>query len=247
MSETRILIIGATSAIAEATARLYAARGASLYLLARNAARVQATAEDLGVRGASAVNADTLDVSDFPTHAGAIDRAFSAFGGFDVALIAHGTLPDQVRCDNDTDYALQEFTVNGTATIALAGRAAQKLEAQGSGTLAVISSVAGDRGRASNYLYGSAKAAVSTYLSGLRQRLHARGVNVLTIKPGFVDTPMTAAFRKGALWATPEQVAHGIVRAVERRRAIVYLPWFWRPVMAVIRAIPEPVFRRIKL
>lgn len=247
MSETRILIIGATSAIAEATARLYAARGASLYLLARNAARVQATAEDLGVRGASAVNADTLDVSDFPTHAGAIDRAFSAFGGFDVALIAHGTLPDQVRCDNDFDYALQEFTVNGTATIALAGRAAQKLEAQGSGTLAVISSVAGDRGRASNYLYGSAKAAVSTYLSGLRQRLHARGVNVLTIKPGFVDTPMTAAFRKGALWATPEQVAHGIVRAVERRRAIVYLPWFWRPVMAVIRAIPEPVFRRIKL
>ena len=247
MSETRILIIGATSAIAEATARLYAARGASLYLLARNAARVQATAEDLGVRGASAVNADTLDVSDFPTHAGAIDRAFSAFGGFDVALIAHGTLPDQVRCDNDTDYALQEFTVNGTATIALAGRVAQKLEAQGSGTLAVISSLAGARGRASNYLYGSAKAAVSTYLSGLRQRLHARGVNVLTIKPGFVDTPMTAAFRKGALWATPEQVAHGIVRAVERRRAIVYLPWFWRPVMAVIRAIPEPVFRRIKL
>lgn len=247
MSETRVLIIGTTSAIAEATARLYAARGASLYLLARNAARVQAIADDLSVRGAAVVNTGTVDVSDLAGHADAIDRVFSAFGGLDVALIAHGTLPDQVRCDNDTDYALREFTVNGTATIALAGRIAQRLEAQGSGTLAVISSVAGDRGRASNHLYGSAKAAVSTYLSGLRQRLHARGVNVLTIKPGFVDTPMTAAFRKGALWTTPERVACGIVRAVERRRAIVYLPWFWRPVMAVIRAIPEPVFRRIKL
>lgn len=247
MNGPRVLIIGATSAIAEAVARLYAARGASLYLLARDCIRGEAIADDLKVRGAAESRADALDVSDFATHATAMDTAWNAFGGFDVVLIAHGTLPDQARCDNDTDHALREFQVNGTATIALAGRIAQKLEAQGSGTLAVISSVAGDRGRASNYLYGSAKAAVSTFMSGLRQRLSPRGVNVLTIKPGFVDTPMTAAFKKGALWAKPDQVARGIVRAIDKRRSVVYLPWFWRAIMAVIRGIPEFVFRRIKL
>lgn len=247
MSRQRTLIVGATSAIAEAVARLYAARGDVLCMVARDGIRAQAIAQDLQIRGAAAVHTDTLDVADLTAHADVIERAFSALGGVDVALIAHGTLPDQIRCDADVAYAVNEFTLNGTATIALAACIARKLEAQGTGTLAVISSVAGDRGRASNYLYGAAKAAVSTYLSGLRQRLHGSGVNVLTIKPGFVDTPMTAAFKKGALWAKPEQVARGIVRAIERRRSVVYLPWFWWGIMAVIRGIPELLFRRIKL
>lgn len=247
MSARKILIVGATSAIAEAFARIHAQRGDALYLLARDAQRAQAIADDLRVRGAASAHGAALDVADLVAHAAAIDRGIATLGGLDIALIAHGTLPDQARCDSDTEYALHEFAVNGSATIALASCIAPKLETQGSGTLAVISSVAGDRGRASNYLYGSAKAAVTAYLSGLRQRLHAHGVNVLTIKPGFVDTPMTAAFDKGALWAKPEQIAHGIVRAIEKRRAVVYLPWFWRPIMSVIRAIPETVFRRIKL
>ncbi len=247
MNGRRILIVGATSAIAEATARLYAVRGDALFLVARDARRVQAVAEDLRVRGAASVQTGTLDVADFAAHADTIESACAALGGLDIVLIAHGTLPDQSRCESDTDLALREFAINGTATIALASRIARKLEAQGSGTLAVISSVAGDRGRASNYLYGSAKAAVSAYLSGLRQRLSAPDINVLTIKPGFVDTPMTAAFRKGALWAKPEQIARGIVRAIDRRRGVVYLPWFWRPIMFTIRAIPESLFRRIRL
>lgn len=247
MNGPRVLIIGATSAIAESVARLYAARGASLYLLARDPVRARAIAQDLIVRGAASARSGVLDVLDFTAHAAALDAAWSAFGGFDVILIAHGTLPDQSRCDADADYALHEFAVNGTSTIALATRVVQKLNAQGSGTLAVISSVAGDRGRASNYLYGAAKAAVSTYASGLRQRLNKRGINVLTIKPGFVDTPMTAAFKKGALWAKPDQIARGIIRAIDKRRGVVYLPWFWWGIMAVIRGIPESVFRRIKL
>jgi short-subunit dehydrogenase len=247
MSEQGVLIVGATSAIAEAAARLWAGRHDKLYLLARDAARVQAIAEDLQIRGASAVNTGVLNVTDFSAYTGAIDLALTTLGHIDIALIAHGTLPDQTRCEAEEAYALHEFTVNGTSTIALSAAIAQKLEAQGHGTLAVISSVAGDRGRASNYLYGAAKAAVSAYTSGLRQRLSPRGINVLTIKPGFVDTPMTAAFKKGALWATPEQVAGGIVRAIDKRRAIVYLPWFWWGIMAVIRGIPEFVFRRIKL
>jgi short-subunit dehydrogenase len=125
--------------------------------------------------------------------------------------------------------------------------AANRFEAQRHGTLAVISSVAGDRGRQSNYLYGSAKAAVTAFASGLRQRLTKVGVNVLTIKPGFVDTPMTRDFKKGALWATPEGIARGIVRATDRGRSVVYLPWFWLPIMLIIRHVPEFVFKRAKL
>jgi decaprenylphospho-beta-D-erythro-pentofuranosid-2-ulose 2-reductase len=162
-------------------------------------------------------------------------------------LIAHGTLPDQGKCESTPDYALAQFNVNASATIGLLTRLAPRMAAQQQGSLAVISSVAGDRGRASNYLYCSAKAAVSAYLSGLRQRLSHEGVNVLTVKPGFVDTPMTSAFKKGLLWASPDQVARGIVRAIDRRRSVVYVPWFWAGIMLVIKHIPEFVFRRIRL
>ncbi len=162
-------------------------------------------------------------------------------------LIAHGTLPDQLACEQSVDVAVAEFNTNATSTISLMTLAANKLEAQHAGALAVISSVAGDRGRQSNYLYGAAKAAVSTFSSGLRQRLAKVGVAVVTIKPGFVDTPMTKDFRKGALWAKPEAVAAGIVHAIDRRSSVVYLPWFWSLIMLIIRHIPEPIFKRIKL
>ncbi|MCT8286423.1 SDR family oxidoreductase [Xanthomonas translucens pv. translucens] len=240
----RVLIIGATSAIAEATARRYAARGAAIHLLGRQAARLEAIAADLSVRGARS-SSGVLDVNDGAQHGTAFDAAWSALGGVDVILIAHGTLPDQAACDASVELSLREFATNGTSTIALCAALAPRLAA--GATLAVISSVAGDRGRASNYLYGSAKAAVSAYLSGLGQRLRPDGINVLTIKPGFVDTPMTAAFKKGALWAKPDQIAQGIVRAVDRRRAVAYLPGFWWAIMFIITSIPEFVFRRIKL
>ena len=241
----RILVFGATSAIAEATARIYAQRGAALFLVGRDAARLDAIAADLRVRGATAVHAHRLDIADLDAHAAALDAAWLALGDVDLALVAHGTLPDQAACDASVATALDAFAINGTATVALALALAQRLRAPA--TLAVISSVAGDRGRASNLVYGSAKAAVSACLSGLRQRLHAGGVNVLTIKPGFVDTPMTAAFRKGALWAKPDAIARGIVRAVERRASVAYLPWFWWGIMRVITHIPETIFRRLKL
>ena len=241
----RVLIIGATSAIAEATARRYAQRASSLFLVGRDAMRLEAIAADLIVRGAATARVYALDVNDFNAHAAMLDAACEAMSGIDIALIAHGTLPDPAACDGSIDVAMREFTTNGTSTIALASRISSVLKDQG--TLAVISSVAGDRGRASNYLYGSAKAAVSTYLSGLGQRLHNQGVNVLTIKPGFVDTPMTAAFPKGILWAKPDQVARGIVSAVDRRKSVAYLPKFWWLIMQIIKNIPEIVFRRISL
>lgn len=240
----RILIIGATSAIAEATAREFAQRGARLFLVARDAGRLEAICADLRVRGATA-EGHVLDANHTAGHGAMLDAAWAALGTVDVALIAHGTLPDQAACSASVDTSMNEFATNGTSVIALCVALAQRLQAPA--TLAVISSVAGDRGRASNYLYGSAKAAVSAFTSGLRQSLGKSGVNVLTIKPGFVDTPMTAAFKKGALWATPAQVAQGIVRAIEKRRAVAYLPWFWWGIMRVITHIPEFVFRRIKL
>ncbi|MGF6419583.1 decaprenylphospho-beta-D-erythro-pentofuranosid-2-ulose 2-reductase [Stenotrophomonas sp. AN71] len=241
----KILIIGATSAIAEAVARQYAGRAAALYLVGRSAGKLDAIAADLRVRGAQRVETGVLDVNDVAAHGGLLDNAWAALGEIDTVLIAHGTLPDQAACDASVDLTLHEFATNATSSIALAAALAQRL--QRGATLAVISSVAGDRGRASNYLYGSAKAAVTTYLSGLGQRLHASGVNVLVIKPGFVDTPMTAAFKKGALWATPEQVANGILKALGKRKSVAYLPGFWWTVMLIIKNIPEFIFRRIKL
>lgn len=240
----RILIIGATSAIAEAVARRYAARGAAIHLLGRRVDRLQSIAEDLSTRGARA-SSSRLDVNQLETHADVLTEAIRQLGGLDVVLVAHGTLPDQAACDASPALALEEFATNGTSTIALCAALAPQL--QPGATLAVISSVAGDRGRASNYVYGSAKAAVSAYLSGLGQTLRSSGVNVLTIKPGFVDTPMTASFRKGALWAKPDQVAAGIVGAIDKRKAVAYLPQFWWAIMYVIKSIPEAVFRRIKL
>lgn len=242
-----VLIVGATSAIAEACARRYAGRGATLYLTGRDQARLQVIADDLKVRGAAAVHVALLDVNDSAGQARVVDAAWELLVRVDVVLVAHGTLPEQARCESSPDYALAEFNTNASATLALLTRLAPRMAAQRQGTIAVISSVAGDRGRASNYLYGSAKAAVSTFLSGLRQRLARDGVNVLTIKPGFVDTPMTREFKKGALWASPDQVAGGIVRAIDRRRSIAYVPWFWAGIMLVIKHIPEFVFRRIKL
>ena len=243
----KVLIIGATSAIAEATTRLFALRQASLYLVARNEHRVAAIASDLRIRGAAQVAYEALDLNDFAAHAAMLDRANQALGGFDVVLIAHGTLDDQRACEDSVDLTMRALSTNALSVIALCTQIAPRLCAQGSGTLAVISSVAGDRGKRSNYVYGSAKALVSTYLSGLRQRLYAAGVQVLTIKPGLVDTPMTAAFPKGPLWASPRRVAVGILRAIDKKRDVAYLPSAWGPAMWLIRLIPEKVFKRLKL
>lgn len=243
---SNILIFGATSAIAEATARLFAARGDALFLVGRDEVRLGQIADDLRVRGAGSVWTGKLDVREFGDHAAVIERAKQCLSTLDIVLLAHGSLPDQARCQQDVDLLRSEFETNATATLALLTRVANVLQAQGKGQLAVIGSVAGDRGRASNYLYGSAKAAVEVFLSGLRQRLFGSGVHVLAIKPGFVDTPMTRAFEKGPLWAKPQDVARGIVKALERRRDVVYLPGFWRVIMLVIRHIPEFVFKRLR-
>lgn len=243
----KILLIGATSAIAEATARVWAQQGHRLYLLGRNEERLQAIAADLSVRGAESVGCARLDVSDFAQHAAALDAAVMALGGVDIVLLAHGTLGAQKACERDVAATLRELNTNALSVIALLTDLANRFEAQKHGTIAVIGSVAGDRGRQSNYVYGTAKGAVKIFMQGLRQRLHKAGVQVLTIKPGFVDTPMTAQFRKGLLWATPQTIALSIDRAIEKRRDVVYAPWFWLGIMTVIQLIPERLFKTLKI
>jgi decaprenylphospho-beta-D-erythro-pentofuranosid-2-ulose 2-reductase len=243
-----ILVVGATSAIAEAAARVWAARGDSLYLAARRESLLASNAEDLRVRGARQVASECFDILASGTHEGLLERAEAAIGALDCVLIAHGTLPDQAAAFSDPLLAVREIQVNGVCTVALSLRAAARFEARGSGTLAVITSVAGVRGRASNFVYGSAKALVSTCLAGLRHRMHGKGVAIVDIRPGFVDTPMTAAFPKGGpLWASPAKVAADIVTAIDRRASVVYTPWFWRWIMLVIRHVPEAIFVRTKL
>ncbi|MEN9316458.1 MAG: hypothetical protein RIS35_2851 [Pseudomonadota bacterium] len=248
----RILIIGATSAIASACARLWAARGAALFLVGRDAARLEDVAADLRARGAASVAIWPLDANDVDAHAAMFDAAWAALGDPDLALIAHGTLPDQAACERDPQRALAEFATNATSVIALltalANRLLQSRRAGGRAAVGVITSVAGDRGRPSNYVYGSAKAAVSAFCEGLRARLFAHGVTLTDIRPGFVATPMTEGLPLPApLVAQPEAIAPRIVAAVEGGRDIVYVPAFWRLIMLVVRNIPRALFKRMRM
>ena len=156
-------------------------------------------------------------------------------------------LPDQAASEASVAVTVDSFDINARSVIALLTGLANRFEQQGQGAIGVLSSPAGDRGRASNYVYGAAKAAVTVFASGQRNRLYAKGVRVLTLEPGFVDTPMTASFRKGPLWARPERVAEDIERALQRGFGVVYTPWFWRWIMAIIRLVPERIFVRLKL
>jgi decaprenylphospho-beta-D-erythro-pentofuranosid-2-ulose 2-reductase len=199
------------------------------------------------VKYGAKVSVEAFDLNDTSLHQSRLDRAAACQGKLDLALICHGNLPDQTACEKDFALTEQEFLTNCLGPISLLTVLANYFESQGGGCLAAISSVAGDRGRQSNYIYGTTKAALTTFLAGLRNRLYPKGVLVLTIKPGFVDTPMTAQIKKGPLFASPEAVGRDIVRAVDSGKFILYTPWFWRWIMLIIRLIPESVFRKLKL
>ena len=229
----RVAILGATSAIATEVAKLYAAEGASLFLVGRDAARLRAI-----VPSAQTFVADLADVH---RHA----AIFEVAGDVDAILLAHGVLDDQRAIDSDVEAQLATWQINATATISLCAHAANKLIAQKRGTLAVIGSVAGDRGRRSNYTYGAAKAAVAAYCEGLTGRLAEAGCHLVLIKPGWVDTPMTQSFRKNALYASPKSVAKAIHRAIAQKKKVLYTPWFWWWISVLLRMLPEPLTRRL--
>jgi short-subunit dehydrogenase len=244
----KILIVGATSAIAESVARRYAAQGAALFLLGRNVERLEVIAGDLRNRGAEKVWTDRFEAGDFDSFEGILVKAFKQAGGFDVVLVAYGTLGDQQACERSLEETVRELQTNAVGTIALLTLLARMMEVRKHGTIAVISSVAGDRGRPSNYVYGSAKAAVTTFCEGLRGRLFRSGVHLLTVKPGMVDTPMTGGMElPKLLLARPEQVAGDIVAGIEKGWDVLYTPWYWRYVMTAIVHIPVKIFRKLPL
>jgi short-subunit dehydrogenase len=243
----RVLIIGATSAIAEETARRFAVNGDQLFLAARDGEHLHTIAADLRLRGAPEVHTAVFEATDYGAHPNLIATVIKALEGLDVALIMHGTLPDQRACQQSFERTQAEFAINALSVIGLLTPLANYFEETRHGVLGVITSVAGDRGRQSNYVYGSAKGCLNIFLAGLRHRLAKSGVTVLTIKPGFVDTPMTKDFAKGLLWASPAKVAQDIYRAVEKRRSVIYTPWFWRWIMLIIRLTPSTLFHKTEL
>lgn len=241
----RVIIFGATSAIAQATARVWAAQGAAITICAKEAQRLPIIADDLKARGASEVH--TVEFA--AESASDCEKALASalVHGCDVALLAHGILTDQPLCQRDAAALSLSMNINFISYAVLAEGLAAHFEKLRSGTLILISSVAGDRGRASNYLYGAAKAGVTALASGLRGRLAKSGVNVVTVKPGFVNTPMTAHLKKGALFVGPEVIAASIVAAEQNRRAVAYSPWFWRFIMGALMHVPERLFHKLPI
>lgn len=243
----KIMIIGASSAIAQATARLFAADEDHLFLVARNADKLKIVAEDLLIRGAGKVEYCAMDALDYDRHLSVIEEADTRLSGLDIVLIAHGTLPDQKSCERTFEAAREALDVNLLSTVSLLTHLANYFENKKRGSIVVIGSVAGDRGRQSNYVYGTAKGAISIFLQGIRNRLYKSGVSVITVKPGFVDTPMTKSFNKGVLWTSPGDVASAIKKAIDTHKNIAYIPKFWFPIMLTIKAIPEAIFKRLSL
>jgi decaprenylphospho-beta-D-erythro-pentofuranosid-2-ulose 2-reductase len=243
----KILVLGATSGIAQATCRIWATQGASLFLVARNQAKLDAVAADLRTRGASYVGTAVADLDDTDNHPELLAHAVNSLTGMDIAYLAHGILGDQAEAEQDFNAAAQILYTNFLAPVSLLTWLANFCVQRRSGTLAVISSVAGDRGRKSNYLYGSSKAGLSAFLGGLRNRVDREGVTVLTIKPGPTRTAMTAAMPKSEKFADVDSVAESIVSAIDKRRDNLYVPFQWQPIMFVIRNIPERLFKKLNL
>jgi short-subunit dehydrogenase len=240
----RVAIFGATSAIAAEVAHTYAGRGARLFLAGRNPDKLRALIAALG----AAPVAGSCEVDFTAPGAGdaAVAAAVAALGGqLDVAIIAHGLLGDQLESERDFAEARRILDANFLSVVALLVPLGNHFDAAGGGNIAVMSSVAGDRGRPRNYTYGAAKGALNIYLQGLRTRLWPRGVRVQTLKLGPVDTPMTTTHEKTRVFTTGKTAAAGIVAAIDAGRAEAYVPWFWRPIMAVVRNLPERILQRL--
>jgi len=244
-----IVVYGATSAIAFQSLKLMAKSGVKFALAGNNLEKLNIIADDLRARGAEIKLLEAFDALDIQKHTSFARNAQNALKSIDLLFIAHGTLPDNELLRVNNIEANKHFAINCNSVISLITSFTSIFEKQNSGTISIISSVAGDRGRQSNFLYGSAKGALSLYLDGLRNYYKSRNMNikVVNIKPGMVSTPMTADLPPSPLFANVETVAQGIVKAIKSGKEVAYIPGFWKIIMLIIRNIPRAVFDKLKL
>lgn len=244
-SPQHVLIFGATSAVASEVALPAARRGSRLHLVGRSPAKLEEVAARCRAAGAGDITTQQADFSALDHNAAVVTEAIAQLGHLDIALVAHGDLGDQPASERSFDEAERILRVNFTSVVSLLIPLANHMERARSGSLAVITSVAGERGRPRNYTYGAAKGALSIYLQGLRTRLYPAGVSVTTLKLGPVDSPMTTDHAKHALFAKPPAVAQAILHAIDTRTAEAYVPFFWKAIMPIVRNTPEPLFQRL--
>ena len=241
-----IVIFGATSAICHTVAQNLAQQGYGMYLLARDGERLAAVAEDINARGGEVLGRQCYDFLDHAATSKLFDTLLAMPQRFDTILIGHGSLPSQADCEQDATQLVDCLRSNLESTAVIINHSANLLAAQKAGSLVVISSVAGDRGRKSNYYYGATKSALNAMLEGLRGRLREHGVSVVNIKPGMVDTPMTAHLPRSPLLADKQTVAQAIIKAIAKGKSTtIYTPWFWRYIMLVIKALPPAIMARL--
>lgn len=240
-----VLILGAGSDMAVALARRYAAAGHTLQLAARNPGQLRSLEQDLRIRHRIATTAHAFDALDFDSHAAFYQSLPTSP---DIVICVFGYLGSQEKGQADWKEASRILHTNFTGAVSILNIVAEDMAARGKGTIIGISSVAGDRGRMSNYLYGSAKAGFTAYLSGLRNRLWHSGAHVMTVEPGFVATQMTQHLKlPPLLTAQPDQVAADIFKAAENKKNVLYTKWFWKYIMMIIKNVPEPIFKKKKL
>jgi short-subunit dehydrogenase len=243
----KAVVLGATKGIGRAISRALAERGAELYLLGRDLDDLKRSAADLEQRGGGSrkVLFGECDLEQPERFQAALLEADGALGGFDTVVVTAGLFASQDRLENDLEYTRRLLTANFANTVVFCEHARQRLLAHGGGTLCVISSVAGERGRKPVVIYGASKAGLSAYLEGLDHKFQPQGLRVITVKPGFVKTAMTDGLTPPPFAGEPDQVARDVVKAIDRGTPVVYTPAIWALVMLVIRWLPRFVMRKI--
>jgi decaprenylphospho-beta-D-erythro-pentofuranosid-2-ulose 2-reductase len=243
-----VLILGATSGIGKSMASYFGSQGANLILAGRDKSELNLIARDIELRYAVIVHVLFFEALDFKSHEDFFKDCLEIYPSLDGVFLSYGYMVDQEEAAIDFDSANKMMNINYNSPVSILNIIANHFEEQGKGFICVISSVAGDRGRQSNYIYGSSKAALSVYLQGLRNRLSKSNVFVITVKPGFVDTQMTYGILKDSpLVAKPEQVSKSIYQAIQKKKDVAYTPAFWEYIMLIIKNIPEKIFKRMSL
>lgn len=249
MNENRfkkICLFGATSAIAQSLIHRLLSPDVSFVLFGRDLEKLKIVKDDILSKCQSKVFLEKFDPKDFSLHKPYVEKTISLLGGLDLCIFAYGWLPDNKKLESCSELILENYLVNSFSIISLSSHVVNFFEKEGRGTLAVISSVAGDRGRSNNYYYGSAKSSLDVFLEGLRHRLARTKISIITIKPGLVDTPMTYHLKKNLFFASPETVAKDIYDAITCDKSIVYTPFYWRYLMLIIKLLPRPLFYTLK-